>query len=135
MDLNVHYEKIVSNFAAWRDAERQRASDAGETRAEIGKLLELTGLNKKAVSFVRALDKMEEEKRDDVLRSLTSLLDLMDRAWNGNKTPDMFDDDQPAVEPASEGPRKPSYQPDPDFAGEVDDFDRHLAEVMPEGAE
>lgn len=140
MELSVHYDKIVNSFAAWKSGERDRASDAGEMRAEIGQLLELTGLNKKAVSFVRALDKLEQDKRDAVLRSLHPLLDLMDRAWNGNRTPDMFDEQDP-VEPATDAPRKPSYKADldvggdPDIAAEADDFSKHLADVMPEAAE
>ncbi len=136
MDLDVHYDKIVSSFSDWKSQERSRASEAGEMREEIGQFLELTGLNKKAVSFVRALDKLEADKRDDVLRSLTPLLEVMDRAWNGNRTPDMFE--QPAVETASDAPRKPSYEQDftveddpvdPEIAAEDEAFESHLAEV------
>lgn len=132
MDLSFHYEKIVNKFAAWREQETDRASDAGAMREDIGRFLDLTGLNKKAVSFVRALDKMSEDKRDDVLRSLHPLLEQMDLHWRGNGTPDMLGD---AIDPEGDL-RAPSYQPDidgfpdPDIAQEADDFDRHLAEVQ-----
>lgn len=143
MDITVHYEKIVTNMARWKSGEKERASDAGDMRQEIGKLLDLTGLNKKAFAFVRMLDKQEPEKREDILRSLRPLLEMMDTHWNGNKTPDMFDAD--AVEPAAPG--KPSYDPDADLseigvgpqhepapmddeiADEADAFERQLAEV------
>lgn len=151
MELTVHYEKIVSNMARWKSGEKDRASDAGEMREEIGSLIELTGLNKKAFSFVRMLDKQEPEKREDILRSLTPLLDMMETHWNGNKTPDMFEAGEEPVEPAAPG--KPSYDPDADFdeigvvpasdediayvaeadAGEIAEeavaFEDHLAEV------
>lgn len=137
MDLDFYSEKIVSKIADWREQEKGRASEAGEMRADIGVFLEQTGINKRALSFVRSLDKMNEEKRDDVLRTLHPLLEIMDRAWNGNKTPDMFD--QEPVDPATdEAPRKASYEQDfsvddepvdPEIAAEDEAFEAHLAEV------
>lgn len=113
MDLQTYYEKIVTNMARWKSDEKNRASDAGDMREEIGNLLDLTGLNKKAFAFVRMLDKQEPDKREDILRSLKPLLEMMDTHWNGNKTPDMFDENEP-VEPAAPG--KPSYDPDADLS-------------------
>lgn len=114
MDLSVHHDKIIGVFNRIGAREKERASDAGEDREEIGGLIELTGLHKKAVSFVRMLHKQEDDKREDILRSLRPLLDLMDAHWNGQKTPDMFDtsDDEVASDEAK----------DPDF-------EKHLAEV------
>lgn len=133
MELTVHYEKIVSNMARWKSGEKDRASEAGEMREEIGRLIELTGLNKKAFSFVRMLDKQEPEKREDILRSLTPLLDMMETHWNGNKTPDMFEAGEEPVEPAAPG--KPSYDPDADFdeigvvqASDTEEPDSEIAE-------
>ena len=97
MELAVHEGKIVGLIRRVKENEADRASDAGTDREEIGQLLDLTGLHKKAFATVRALDKMTEEKRSDCLRSLHALLELMDQVWNGQKTPDMFDD---AVEPS-----------------------------------
>lgn len=121
MELSVHQDKIVSSLNRWKSGEKQRASDAGEMREEIGELIEFTGLSKKALAFVRMLDKQEPDKRADILRSLTPLLDMMEPVWDGQKTADMFNDD--AVEPAD--------APDdaPDLAAEADDFEKHLNEA------
>lgn len=101
MELAVHQEKIINTFDRLASREKARASDAGEDREEIGSLLDLTGLNKVAVSFTRRLHKMEPKKRDDVLRSLGPLLDLMQKRWDGQTTPDMFGQTAPEpVEPA-----------------------------------
>lgn len=136
MDLSVHSEKIINSLDRWKMDEASRASDAAETREEIGALIEQTGVNKKALAFVRALHKMPQDKRDDVLRSLDPLMGVMQPVWGGQKTPDMFPEDS-AVELAS-----PSYRADPDFpvptddepgdpeiAAEAEAFDEHLAQV------
>ena len=136
MDLSAHSEKIINSLDRWKMDEASRASDAAETREEIGALIETTGVNKKALAFVRALHKMPQDKRDDVLRSLDPLMGVMQPVWDGQKTPDMFPEDS-AVELAS-----PSYRADPDFSVPTDDepgdpeiaaeaeaFDEHLAQV------
>lgn len=136
MDLSAYSEKIINSLDRWKMDEASRASDAAETREEIGALIEQTGVNKKALAFVRALHKMPQDKRDDVLRSLDPLMGVMQPVWDGQKTPDMFPEDS-AVELAS-----PSYRADPDFSVPTDDepgdpeiaaeaeaFDEHLAQV------
>lgn len=122
MELSVHQDKIVSSLNRWKSGEKQRASDAGEMREEIGSLIEFTGLSKKALAFVRMLDKQEPDKRADILRSLTPLLDMMEPVWDGQKTADMFNDD--AVEPG-DGPGEDEDA----IAAEADDFDKHLNEA------
>lgn len=114
VSLSIHTDKILNTISSINSHERDRASDAGEDRAEIGNLLELTGLNKKAFSFVRMLDKQEPEKREDILRSLHPLLDMMDSHWNGQGTADMFEDANEAEPAAPEA---------------EDDFSRQLADV------
>lgn len=109
MDLSIHQDKILTTMADIKSNERSRASEAGDDREKIGNLLELTGLNKKALSFVRSIDKMEPDKREDVLRSLHPLLDLLDKSWNGQNTADMFE--------GSAEPSRPA----------ADDFDNTLA--------
>lgn len=120
MELAVHQNKILNAMSRFKSQEAERASDAGEMREEIGSLLKLTGLNKKAFSFVRAIDKMPEEKRDDVLRSLTPLLEMMDKHWNGQSTPDMLDaaDEAPEPEPVSADDLE-QFTPDDDDTDEV----------------
>lgn len=114
MELAVHQNKIINTFTRLASREKERASDAGEDREEIGSLLELTGLNKKAVSFARALHKMEPEKRDDVLRSLEPLLELMRAHWDGQGTPDMFAASEP-VEPAEPAAEPVDHDALPDW--------------------
>lgn len=93
MDLDTHERRIFGLCDRLKDREHTRASEAGEDRQEIGQLLELTGLNKKALSFVRSLDKMEDNKREDVLRSLRPLLKLFQPRWDTG-TPDMLPQDE-----------------------------------------
>ena len=136
-----HHDKIMSKFAKWKSQEATRASDVGEQREEIGALLELTGINKKAFAFVRSLDKLEADKRSDVLRSLTPMLDMFDRHWNGNATPDMLDKPLPkptyaadldlsddAPEPEDDNVDDGFDEDgDPEIQEEADDFDDALA--------
>lgn len=98
MQLAVHQAKIIGLMRRVRANEQDRASSAAEDREEIGQLLELTGLHKKALAVVRSLDKMADDKRQDCLRSLNALLELMDPVWNGQKTQDMFEDAADAPE-------------------------------------
>lgn len=105
MDLAVHQDKLLNSIDRFRSQEADRASDVGEMRAEIGDLLELTGLNKKAFSMIRALDKLEDDKRSDVFRSFDALRDVMEKRWAGQSTPDMLDgaeDDDPQSVPVGE---------------------------------
>lgn len=131
MELSVHQDKIIGAFNRIGAREKERASDAGEDREEIGSLIEFTGLHKKAVSFVRMLHKQEDEKRADILRSLYPLLEMMEAYWDGQKTPDMFADAvEPAGDDAVEEPADDDGEPgDEELQAEADDFDAHLAEV------
>jgi hypothetical protein len=91
MDLTTHERKIFVLWDRLKRREEERASDTGEDRESIGSVLELTGLHSMAHAFVRRLDKMPEDKRNDVLRSLDPLLELAAGRWNGTSTPDMID--------------------------------------------
>lgn len=136
MDLSIHQDKILTTMADIKSNERSRASEAGDDREEIGNLLELTGLNKKALSFVRSIDKMEPDKREDVLRSLHPLLDLMDKSWNGQNTADMFENASTLASDAQAGHHDDETDdeaedddPDPELAADEAEFESHLAEV------
>lgn len=132
MDLRTHHDKIINTFNKHIGHERDRASEAGADREEYGKMLELCGLNKKATGWMKALHKMEADKRDDVLRTFDALRVEMEKAWGGQKTPDMFSDDDDAVEPADDEPE--AYDTvydespvDPEIQEEADDFEAALA--------
>jgi hypothetical protein len=139
MELSVHHDKIINTLNKHIGHERDRASEAGADREEHGKMLELTGLNKTATAFIKKLHKMEQDKRDDVLRSFDALRFEMEKNWGGQRTGDMFDPADDAVEPSDDVPEKwddeepvlskPSYQPDPDLQRDADDFEKQLAAV------
>lgn len=138
MDIATHTDKIIGVMRRVGSNEAERASGAGEDREEIGSLLELTGLHKRAFAFVRMLDKQEPDKRDDILRSLHPLLEMMDGHWNGQRTPDMF---ETASTQAGEAQNEPDPddeetdeeveddETDPELAADDAEFEAHLAEV------
>jgi hypothetical protein len=107
-DFDIDHDGLIHKLSAWRVAEANRASDAAETRQEIGRYLEdAGGLNKKALSHIRQVFKMDEDKRNDYLRTYDALMAELRMFWYGNSTPDMFDETG-AVEPtpADEEERK-----------------------------
>lgn len=129
-DIAIHHDKIINTMARLKSREADRASDTGEDRETIGAMLDLTGINKKAFAFARALDKMEPDKREDVLRSLHPLLDMLDSHWNGNRTPDMFDGSvDPDDEPLDDDPEDDEGEFDDEIADEANAFEAHLAQV------
>jgi hypothetical protein len=139
MDLKIYHDRIINTVNSIISNERDRASDAGEDREAIGNLIEQIGVNKKAMSFVKALHKLEPEKREDTLRSFDALRAEFEKNWGGQKTADMFEKEPEPVTPAPLG--KPSYDPDADFSEvgvvkgdpEIEEetiaFEGHLAEV------
>lgn len=138
MDIATHTDKIIGVMRRVGSNEAERASGAGEDREEIGSLLELTGLHKRAFAFVRMLDKQEPDKRDDILRSLHPLLNMMDGHWNGQRTIDMFDDSSvPAGEAQTEADPDDDEtddeveddETDPELAADDAEFEAHLAKV------
>lgn len=106
MELAVHQDKILNSIEKFKEAEASRNSDAATTRAEIGKLTELTGVHPKAFAMVRQLDKAPEERREDILRSFDALRGILEPAWNGQSTPDMLgtNEDELDADGADENP-------------------------------
>lgn len=132
MELSVHQDKIINTFNRLASREKDRATDVGEDREEIGALIEFTGLHKKAVSFARMLHKQEPEKRDDILRSLHPLLAMMEAHWGGQKTPDMF---ETAAEAADDEASDDAYgDGDDELREESDEFESHLAAIEEDNA-
>jgi len=119
-------DHLLSKMCKWKADEAKRASSAAETRQDIGQLLEDTNLNKKALAWVRALDKMDEDKRAEVLRSLDEMLDELRPHWAGQSTADMFTDapEPPVLEGKSDVGSDARVVPfDPDIQEDSDDFD------------
>lgn len=88
--MGMHTEKLHRKIREWRGLEASRAEDVGEQRADMKDFLELTGWSKTALAFIRKLDKMDEGKREDILRSFDDLRNEMQPVWDGASTPDMF---------------------------------------------
>lgn len=114
MDIDEHKSRIFRLCDKIAAREAERASDTGEDREEIGSLLDFTGINKIAFAFIRKLDKMESDKRDDVLRSLGPLQTLFEPRWNGASTPDMFG---AGGDDSNVTPLRPDFDQRDDFAG------------------
>lgn len=143
--MGIHDDKLLKKIAQWKGEDASRASEVGEQRAEIKDFLELTGWNKTALAWMRKLDKLDEDKRDDILRSFDDLRGTLDKHWNGQSTPDMFAtaeaaaEEAEAPEPLADGETidDDDDAPDPDddedgdpeIAAEADDFEAHLAQI------
>lgn len=98
----IHQDKLLRKLGEWKAEDATRASEVGEQRADIKDFLELTGWNKTALSWVRKLDKLDDEKRSDIIRSFDDLRSIMDNAWGGQSTPDMFEDGDKKAAPADD---------------------------------
>jgi hypothetical protein len=143
MDLKIYHDRIINTVNRIISNERDRSSDAGEDRESIGSLIEQIGVNKKAMAFIKALHKLEPEKREDTLRSFDALRGEFEKNWGGQKTIDMFEEKPEAEEPVepveAEILSRPSYGDDGHIDDDEhgyrqglkddDDFDAHLAEV------
>lgn len=88
--MGMHTEKLHRKVKEWRGLEASRAEEVGEQRADMKDFLELTGWHKTALAWMRKLDKLDDEKRADILRSFDDLRNEMQPVWDGASTPDMF---------------------------------------------
>lgn len=135
---SLDHDELISNAAVWNAADRKRASSAGETRAEIKEFLEETGMNGKALSWLRQILKINDKddgqsKAMDVIMSLEKGLPMIRAHVAGQGTPDMLAPPKAdVVEPTDDAAffaEKP-----PEFVDDADDYEASLAEV-PEAAE
>jgi len=127
---DIEHDALIAFAAARNREDAKRASSAGESRQEIGTFLEETGMNGKALSWMRQVLKVadkDEDKARDIIRSLDKALPMIREHVTGQTTPDMFGEGD-AVEPLQDGEALPR---DPGMQAETDDFDRHLAQVVP----
>lgn len=89
-------DELLGRIEQWNREDRDRASSAGETRADIGEFVERTGINPKALSMLRTIKKAAardggQAKALDIIRSLKKGLPIVEADISGNSTPDMFD--------------------------------------------
>lgn len=141
---DIEHDALIGKIEKWNREDRSRASTAAETRGEIGRFVETTGINAKALSVLRTIEKAAQKdggqaKAMDIIRSLEKGLPMIKAHVMGQDDLPGLDEEPEPVEPAPMG--KPSYDPDEDFAeigvvvgdpeiaAEADAFDAHLAQV------
>lgn len=145
---DIEHDQLIGKIDKWNGEDRARASTAAETRGEIGHFTEVTGVNPKALSFLRSIKKVAardggQAKAMDIIRSIEKGLPMVKADINGQQA-EMTLAEPEAVDPASLG--KPSYDDDgyldagvsnevvnfsdAEIAGEVAAFEDNLAEVM-----
>jgi hypothetical protein len=90
--LEIDTDAVLAKMGEFNEADSERASDAGESRQQIGEFLEETGLNNKAFSHCRMVLRMKkDDKRQDWLRSMLALLPMMQEQIAKDGTMDAFD--------------------------------------------
>lgn len=136
----IEHDELIGFSAARNEEDRKRASSAGESRAKIKEFLEDTGMNGKALSWLRQILKTADKddgqaKAMDIIMSLKKALPMIEAhvAGQGNMS---FDLEGPA-EPADGEIEEPATDydgDDPDIAEEDAAFNAHLAEVSGDAA-
>lgn len=141
---DVEHDHLIGKIEKWNFEDRCRASTAAETRGEIGQFTEQTGMNPKALSFLRTIKKTAakdggQAKAMDIIRSIEKCLPMIKADISGQQSEmDLGDEDvtDGALDPADEADLpKPSYQPtftpgaDDELDQETVDFESQLAEV------
>lgn len=144
----IEHDALIGKIDKWNGEDRARASTAAETRGEIGQFTEHTGINPKALAFLRLIKKVAareggQAKAMDIIRSIETGLPMVKADISGQQSEMDLGASAAdgAVTPASEADiPKPSYQPTftPGGDAELDDetvaFEDNLAEVEEAGA-
>jgi hypothetical protein len=102
---DVDHDALIGNIGKWNAADRGRASSAAETRGDIGRFMETTGMNGKALSMLRTILKEAQKdeggsKARDIIRSLEKGLPFVKDEIGGQS--DMLDADAGDDAPDSE---------------------------------
>ena len=91
---DLDHDDLISHLAESIDADRRRASSAGESRASIKAWLEETGMNSKARSVCAAILKANDKddgqaKAMDIILSLENALPMIKEHVSGQGTAPM----------------------------------------------
>lgn len=141
---DVDHDRLISFAAARNEEDAERASSAGESRQLIGEFLEDTGMNGKALSWLRVILKQKKtDKAMDIIRSLKHGLPMVEQHLGGQQSEMDLDAEEPppAMDMVEDDLPKPTYEANFDPKGDAeidedtDDFLAHLAEVSKEAAE
>lgn len=95
---DIEHDTLIAFAAARNDEDRRRNTSAGESRAKIREYLDETGLNSKALSWLRQILKTNEKddgqaKAMNIIRSLKKALPMVEAHVAGQGTGDMFPDE------------------------------------------
>lgn len=93
---DIDHDGLIGKIGKWNSEDRQRASSAAETRGDIGRFIDQTGINTKALSFLRSI--LKEAQKDggqakamDIIRSVKKGLPFVEHEVGGQG--DMLDPD------------------------------------------
>lgn len=149
---SIEHDELIGFSAARNDEDRKRASSAGESRAKIKEWLEETGMNGKALSWLRQILKTADKddgqaKAMDVIMSLKKGLPMVEAHVAGQGTGSLdLDGEEPAApehhDPdfddeieATMASEDPDYDgDDPEMAAESDEFMAEVDENMGDAA-
>lgn len=116
---DVSHDALIDQIEARNREDSVRSSSAGESRQKIGKFLDDTNLNGKALSTLRSIMKTKDTaKAMDIVRSLELGLPMVKSHITGQGgTADMLE--LAGTDPVE--PLDPDYTPDDDEGEELDD--------------
>jgi hypothetical protein len=115
--------ELIDKLSSWQRQQDSANSINAEIRQDKGQFIDDTGINKKALSVFGQLNKMDDDKREDFLRSWDEHIGDLRAHWAGQSTPDMFDQDEDAPEAVDGDTVVP-------FDGETAEFDAAADEAL-----
>jgi len=90
-DVDVDFDALTAFLTDMKDKKKGISSATGTLRSALKAYLDNSGLHPKAVAIIRQLDDMNITQRNDVLRSLNPLLDIMDAKFWIDQQDDFLD--------------------------------------------
>lgn len=140
---SIEHDELIGFSAARNDEDRKRASSAGESRAKIKEFLDDTGMNGKALSWLRQILKTADKddgqaKAMDVIMSLKKGLPMVEAHVAGQGTGSLdLDGEEPAM-PEHHDPdfdeeiKETMAEDDPDYDGDDPETKAESDEFMAE---
>jgi hypothetical protein len=93
--VEVDFDDLAAFLKDMTDKAKATASANGTLRSRLKNYLDNTGLHPKAVAIIRQLHAMNITQRQDVLRSLNPLLEVMDaKVWIDEQSEINFNSDE-----------------------------------------
>lgn len=117
-EIEVEADELIQTIQTFNQEDGERASDAGETRQEIGEYTERTGINTKAFANMRSLMKMKKETDQlDYIRSMETIFPMIAKHIRQSATVDAFDTPREAMEEKAMADRPPIFDQALDDSG------------------